>query len=347
MRGKNEGINKDWNISCLRLFATISIIWLHTCSTLVDNPELYLMSDNQWKFFKASYHVTSWAVPIFFMITGMLLLNPQKDISVKEIFSKYCSRIFSALFTFGIPFAIIKLYVEEGEFYPAILIKAIGCVFTNSGFAHFWYLYCLIGIYLLIPLLKLIVNHASKEILLYFLTVMFILLYCVPTISVVIDVNIAFSLPVEYPVFYVLLGYYLKRYSDNWSASFCLFGAFALSIVIVLGDYLDIGSDILAAYDSPVIAIIAILIFMLFKGFNMKTLQDKRMDLLWRLDRCCFGVYIIHPIFIHFTYRMVKITPLHFTLYPLSTIAMFLIFTICSFSISWVVSHIKPFKHIL
>lgn len=38
-------------ISRLRIFATVSVIWLHTCSTLTDNREYFGISDTQYYFF--------------------------------------------------------------------------------------------------------------------------------------------------------------------------------------------------------------------------------------------------------------------------------------------------------
>lgn len=76
----------------MRIFATIAVVWHHTCGTLVDNAELFYLTRQQNIFFEAARQSVSWDVPVFVMITGALLLNPLKDISIKRIL-KYIRRI--------------------------------------------------------------------------------------------------------------------------------------------------------------------------------------------------------------------------------------------------------------
>lgn len=287
----------------------------------------------------------NWAVPVFFMITGALLLNPEKSISFKQCLSKYCLRIILALFMFGIPFAMMRLYMETKTINLIMLVRAVGCVFTNGGLSHFWYFYSLIGIYLLLPVLKIFVDCSDRDALQYLLIVMFIFVYCLPTLSDLIGVEITFSMPLKYPVFYVMLGYYLKERMSKWKTKYCLIGIFCILAVVVVTDYFDLASGgILAAYDSPLIAFFAVLIFMAFKNINQGGITESKAALLWKIDRLCFGVYIVHPVFIQFIYRVVKITPLNFSLYPLAAFVLFVCFLICSFFASWVLSLIKPLK---
>lgn len=104
-------------ISYLRITATVCVIWLHTCSTLTDNRELFALSEAQNVFF-GDYRLMYWAVPVFLMITGALLLG--KEASYSKCF-QYCCRVILALFVFGIPFAAMKLVAETKEF-PASMI---------------------------------------------------------------------------------------------------------------------------------------------------------------------------------------------------------------------------------
>ena len=60
------------------------------------------------------YQMMYWAVPVFFIITGVLLLNPSKSITATDCIWKYEKRIVLALLIFGIPFAILKLVMENG-----------------------------------------------------------------------------------------------------------------------------------------------------------------------------------------------------------------------------------------
>ncbi len=294
-------------------------------------------------YLNAGTHVMRWAVPVFFMMTGALLLKPDRQISVKQCLSKYCLRVVLALFVFGIPFAIMRLYAESEALEPMILLKAVGCVFTNGGLSHFWYLYSIIGIYLLLPALKIVVV-AGKDLVRYLLIAMFICVYCFPTLSNFLNVNIAFSMPLTYPVFYVMLGHYLTEYTGKWKIQHCICGIILIVVVIVLTDYYNFAPDVWTTNYSPIVAMLATVVFMMFKNIGQNPLEERKSSRLWTIDRLCFGVYLVHPVFIQFAYRVLKITPLKFDLYPLVTFLFFLVFAMCSFLASWVLSQVKPLK---
>ncbi len=51
----------------------------------------------------------NWAVPIFLMITGILLLDKEKKITYHDCIKKYSKRILLALIVFGIPFSMLEI----------------------------------------------------------------------------------------------------------------------------------------------------------------------------------------------------------------------------------------------
>ena len=111
-----------------------------------------------------------WAVPVFLMITGALLLNPEKDITYKKCFL-YARRILLALVLFGTTFALVMMV---GSHQPINIGQALLQVFEDKSFAHLWYLYILIGLYLTLPVIKGFINSASRETLGTLLLVLFV-----------------------------------------------------------------------------------------------------------------------------------------------------------------------------
>ena len=65
---------------------------------------------------------------------------------------------------------------------------------------------------------------------------------------------------------------------------------------------------------------------------------------MWNVDRLCFGVYLIHPVFINFTYKLLKVSPVSFNLYWLVMPVFGVIFVIIAFFGSWIMSKIKPLR---
>lgn len=86
----------------------------------------------------------------------------------------------------------------------------------------------------------------------------------------------------------------------------------------------DFNPKIWTQNDCPLIAILAASIFALFISRKWKNTKW-----LWGVDRLCFGAYLIHPLFIQFTYRFLKVTPVDFCFYPVMTVIF------ATFLLSW------------
>lgn len=129
-----------------------------------------------------------WAVPVFLMITGALLLNPEKNISYKKCFL-YARRVLLALALFGTVFA---LFMMVGSRQPINIGQALLQVFEGKSFAHLWYLYILIGIYLTLPVFRSYITKASKTELSMLLLVIFVFDF-VATLSTAAGYETAFN----------------------------------------------------------------------------------------------------------------------------------------------------------
>ena len=330
------------HLSLLRIVATVSIVWLHTCSTLAKNPDVFIMSDRQHRFLSAGYQMMQWAVPVFFMITGALLLDPRKKISVHDCWKKYLARILLALVIFGIPFAMLRLVMETGDISVRLIPLSIKAVLENQSLSHLWYLYTLIGIYLALPVLRSFAKRAYKAELQTVFIALIIIDFVVPTVNAVTGLKIAFNMPLSYPLFYLLAGYYLnkletKRYEKM--AGICV--AVILAGIWILNYKFADAAD-LTHYNSPLIAALAVAVFIASKRLKV---SDEQRERIWKIDRMCFGVYLIHPVFIQFFYRFLKITPMKAGAgYALAGLGLWVAFTFAAFAGSYVLGLIKPLK---
>ncbi len=161
--------------------------------------------------------------------------------------------------------------------------------------------------------------------------------------------DIAFSVSVTYPVFYFVIGHYIivepmdKRRKSIAILLICISAA-VISGVILVGK----PSDVICSYNSSVIALYSVSIFYLLQNLQFKDMSEKTVKHLWRIDRLCFGVCLIHPVLIKFTYKILKITPCTFLVYPVFTVLFLIVFLLCSFCASFVLNLIPPLrKHVL
>lgn len=337
------------SISLLRITATLAVVLAHSCGALLDNLDLFSMTGYQKNFFQICRVLSNWAVPCFFMITGCLLLDEKRIFTVKDCIFRYVNRMLLALCIFGFPMAMLMLLFETKSVSFPMLGEAAYMTLSGNTFAHLWYLYAMVGIYLIFPMLKQFTDSCSKELLDYLLVVLFLMDFCIPFLNHVFQLELNFSVPLGGYVFYVLCGKRIRDFFavDRKEIRFHLLTAalgFITVFLVVITVLCREGQDklflYLTNYKSPITAVYSILIFVLFYRIKSKC----NGDVLWKLDRLCFGVYLIHPIFIQAVYRFFRITPLQAGCYPVALFGFTAGFVVVSFLGSWILSFVKPLK---
>ena len=69
---------KRSDISILRIIATLAVIFLHTNNTILNNLQNYSLSSTYKFLISTNVSIMNWAVPMFLIITGALLLNKKE-----------------------------------------------------------------------------------------------------------------------------------------------------------------------------------------------------------------------------------------------------------------------------
>ena len=65
-------------IEYIRVFAAVAVVFLHIVMTLPNNYSVAELGVFNYTVFSDCYMLVKWAVPCFIMVSGALLLNPQK-----------------------------------------------------------------------------------------------------------------------------------------------------------------------------------------------------------------------------------------------------------------------------
>ena len=77
----------NYNISIMRIMATLGVIYMHTNTTLLFNPQLFTISLSQGLFLRMGHELFLWTVPFFFYDNGVSSLGRIKAL---ELF--YCDK---------------------------------------------------------------------------------------------------------------------------------------------------------------------------------------------------------------------------------------------------------------
>ena len=140
--------NRKHFLDLLRIIACFLVIVNHTNSTIFMHSS---PNSIRWYVSLAFFFVSKIAVPVFFMISGYLLLNKVED--WKKTFSRVL-RIIVVLLVCAVIYAIYNgLFISENGTFKSI-VEDILLVYKKSPTNALWYLYAYIGILLMLPFLQ-------------------------------------------------------------------------------------------------------------------------------------------------------------------------------------------------
>ena len=205
---------KKLHIEFLRFFCIWLVMFTHTSTA---GFSLYLLRPESF-FFPFYIAVPFWvktAVPIFFMISGALLLKKEEPISV--IFKKRIWRFAQIIFIFSL---INYLYFYHGlnlSFFGH-LSKFFTLMYSSNMATAYYFLYIYIGFLLMLPLWRILVRHMTNQLFLYLIALNLFFVGFIPVFSFLIfkgtaDINWFINpiLAVSEPSFYFILGYWIEN----------------------------------------------------------------------------------------------------------------------------------------
>ena len=283
-------------LDLLRVLATFAVILLHVAAS-----EFYasFLSIN-WSVSTVYNSIVRWSVPVFVMISGVLFLNPHKEITYKDILKKRVPRLLLA-YVFWVLFYVLYGFILT-NFEGFSVLHFIRRTIVSPR-VHLWFLPMLMGVYLLIPILRKIAQDI--KLLRYALAIWIVFVF----VSF-FQFAKTFELMTQfYPLFnmnivlgysgYFLLGHFLSRnvFSKRQRIWIYLLGI-AGALVTIFGTlYISVSNGeankcYLNNLSLQVVAM-AVALFVLVKElapkcgtFTLKFVDFVRKDL--------FGIYLTH-----------------------------------------------------
>ena len=131
----------------LRLFAALGVIYMHTAAS-----GLRAGVTRGWHLMNAGTSLAFTAVPIFFMISGYLLLSDEKTLRTDVLLRRRLPRLVVPLFGWTV-LAALWNSVDYGGFTPGAFLRDMLGALYSPILIPFWFMYTLIAVYLLSPIL--------------------------------------------------------------------------------------------------------------------------------------------------------------------------------------------------
>ena len=195
-------------LDVLRVLATCAVVLMHVLTGATDVTDASIVPEYRSLLLSVMDLVT-WCVPIFLLISGYLFLNPERTLTYPVMIKKYCRRIALAILLFGVPYAASELVVAERTFRIRMIPEALKMTLTGHTWSHMWYLYLILFLYLITPLLKKVLRVLPVWGVAAVMAVIFLGSSVAPFLNKVLDVNSIPVLPDGGVYFlYYLCGYF-------------------------------------------------------------------------------------------------------------------------------------------
>ncbi len=138
-------------IEYLRVLSALAVIMVHVSGANWFRIEI---GSPNW-IAQSFYNVGArFGVCIFCMITGALLLQPEKKIGISDLFPKYIKRILICYVAWVFLYAVLYTVMNQGDlqYFLLRLVKLPD---------HLWYLLMIMGMYVALPVLRLITKNRA------------------------------------------------------------------------------------------------------------------------------------------------------------------------------------------
>lgn len=329
--------NIGW-IDLLRVIACFLVVLSHSCDAFVAQ-----FSNNHGAFLTGTLIGSSVraCVPLFVMMTGVLMFPVRY--SMTDFYKKRIGRIVVPLIFWSLALPILYfVYLNYGvstqspsidmaNFTSATMFNKMYTFIFNFNYdtTPLWYLYMLVGLYLVIPILNSWLENASQKDIKLFLYVWGISLF-IPYIKMVAPIlgytgnygNMGLFGVCDWNEFgtfyyvsgfigYIVLAYYLVKYPLDWSWKKTL----SIAIPLFLIGYLITAGGFILTQEKFPGSYANLEIIWYFAGINVfmmtfaifvivQKLKVPSSAALSRLAAATFGVYLCHFIFVQMAYDL-------------------------------------------
>ncbi len=299
-----QEINRKSNYDFLRLIAMIGVIVNHTSDTFIfleceHKSYVYL--------FEA---LGAFSVSAFLMITGAFVIDNFENRNYKEFYRKKFYKLVIHGLIFSVYYAFWTFYVLH-NFIGIDFRESIRHIFSRQitgWFGHpMWYVYAMIGIYFIIPLIvDLKYKYGEKPA--YHI---FAVIYCIwAFLSMYMDEGaVSWSVPLVFEFLgFVVLGseikYFLKNKENNlWSILLILTGFLVyIAEYAILYLHVQNGGEYYTRYLNSRVAPLSLLgVILIFSGICILSIRVK----FNMVAKYSFFVYLFHKSVLEFLVEMI------------------------------------------
>ncbi len=309
----SENLSKKRIISydIIRCIAIMAVVMIHSSARFVERFEPDTTNFLLGNLFNG---ISRLGVPLFVMLSGALMLRDGRDCSIKSMCKQALnigillfiwSFMYAAAYEIAIPLMKSEV-VSLIDFFHAIIF----------GNYHLWYLYMIIGLYLITPILKGFVKKENANLVLWFILLSVAFEFSITSLNYVVSTFTSFddtiqkfvdSFKLDFVcqfVSYYLTGWYITNVEIKKKHRTILYAAGIASLV-----YTIVGCAFFTRFDNEANKILysnlSLNVFLysvsvftfIYYAFKDKEIKYGKKAIV-SLSKYSFGIYLIHEVFI-------------------------------------------------
>jgi len=288
-------------IDVLRIMAIVLVITGHVCIDLTEYEAMqtWLKAGIVGAFF-GSFCINS--LPIFIMLSGMLLLDKSNHESLAIFYKKRVKKVLIPFIAWLFLYYAYYLTIRGDQFSALGFVRELLVGWNTDHIPwHLWYLLMILSLYIFTPIIRAITDNLDRKVLIGFLGILFVYEFIFPLIGELFQIELGLytykSLSSIY-LFYYLLGFVLstREHKDNNGSLFAIF------VVGYLTTFLGTVYAFLNGYNASLyntnrlnVLIMVISIFLLIKNLCGATLKRAVLiSAIRKIGSMTFGIYLVH-----------------------------------------------------
>jgi len=335
-------VQRHQYIDVIRVMGMFFVVLLHTSA---EKLRMYIGSPG-WHIVNMTTSLAATAVPLFFMASGAVILSAKETEDYSYVLKRRIPRLFWPLLAWSAVSVTMEYAVGTltgADITAAGMIDKMTRFFVSPVRIHFWFMYTLIPLSLVSPMLKSVVQNRRN---LKYAAVLFGVIALLGSLMPILPAQFSFIPDITFIrgagfgmfVYYLLLGYLLHTMSRRVDTRVLAVVAVAAWVVICTGTYWKsrggVYSEIFISYTGVYNLVLSAALFLLFK--NLVTKPSRIVQALAPLS---FGVYLVHAILIAVWLRLLPVLGLSITWQYV--IGSFCVTSILSCAITWVLSKFR------
>ena len=300
----------------LKIIASFAVMVIHIVGESWDKATE--LSSFQWNVLNVYNSGVRWAVPIFVMVSGALFLSANH--SVEKMYKKYILRIACAFVFWSAVYAAF-VFIKERS------VKGAAVTFI-TGYYHLWFLFMIIGLYMITPLLKKLTE--DEKLTKYFVILAFIFASLLPELLVILNhfsgsaakylnadiANFHLDFVLGYSLYFVI-GFLisktkLTKKQFGLLALGGIIGFISTAVLTMLLDNANKPSKVFYGYLTVNVFFEAIFIFSLYQKINEHSFSEKTKKIIFAFSKYSFGAYLVHLLFVKAIYSIPSLNPTSF-----------------------------------